>query len=130
MSAANESIAQNSASVTSTPKQRLDDVGWEYGFPCDPNRPLRVKCKLCDKEMGGGVNRLKQHIAHVKGNVTGCPKSTDEDKIKCKKSLDSPQEKKAAKRAREEEVRNDVTIEEKESAVVYIVLVAFMYQLV
>lgn len=68
-------------------KRNSNDVGWEYGFLCDPKNPDRVKCKLCGKEMGGGVYRIKEHIAHRKGNVTSCPSSSKQDQSKCMKAV-------------------------------------------
>ncbi|CAA7045305.1 unnamed protein product [Microthlaspi erraticum] len=68
-------------------KRNSNDVGWEYGSLCDPKNPDRLKCKLCGKEMGGGVYRIKEHIAHRKGNVTPCPRSTKEDQSKCMKAV-------------------------------------------
>ncbi len=35
-------------------------------------RTKKVKCNLRDKELWGGVTRLKQHLALVKGETTGC----------------------------------------------------------
>lgn len=68
-------------------KRNSNDVGWEYGFLSDPKNPDRVKCKLCGKEMGGGVYMIKEHIAHHKGNVTSCPRSSKEDQSKCMKAV-------------------------------------------
>ncbi|XP_019094719.1 PREDICTED: uncharacterized protein LOC104757728 [Camelina sativa] len=72
---------------TSSLKRNSGDVGWEYGTLYDPKNPDRVKCKLCGKEMGGGVYRIKEHIAHRKGNVSSCPRSTKEDQSKCMKAI-------------------------------------------
>ncbi|XP_010461197.1 PREDICTED: uncharacterized protein LOC104741953 [Camelina sativa] len=72
---------------TSSLKRNSGDVGWEYGTLYDPKNPDRVKCKLCGKAMGGGVYRIKEHIAHRKGNVSSCPRSTKEDQSKCMKAI-------------------------------------------
>lgn len=53
----------------------------------DPNNLDCVKCNIWGKVNGGGVYRLKQRIALIKGNVSLCPKSTKEDQL-CKKALD------------------------------------------
>jgi hypothetical protein len=70
-------------------KRKSDDVGWEYGYLCDPTNLNKTKCKLCNHVSIGGVFRLKQHIAGVGKSVAKCGKSTDEDKAKCKKALDA-----------------------------------------
>jgi hypothetical protein len=43
-------------------RRNSDDVGWEYVVLVDINKD-KVKCILCEKQMCGGVYRLKQHIA-------------------------------------------------------------------
>ena len=54
------------------------DIAWEWGVLKDPTKRGTVWCKLCDKRMSGGITRLKQHLTHTKGDVTGCPKVTTE----------------------------------------------------
>ncbi|CAN7105782.1 unnamed protein product [Brassica rapa subsp. narinosa] len=84
---------------TDTPpplKRNSNDVGWEYGVLCDARSLDKVKCKLCGKEFSGGVFRMKEHIAHLKGNVSACPVSR-----KNKKNL---------KRKHEEALRAEVNI--------------------
>ncbi|CAN6813214.1 unnamed protein product, partial [Brassica oleracea] len=69
-------------SPTDTPpplKRNSNDVGWEYGVLCDARSLDKVKCKLCGKEFSGGVFRMKEHIAHLKGNVSACPVSSPID---------------------------------------------------
>lgn len=48
---------------------------------------------------------LKQHVGHIKGNVSKCLKSTKEKQDKCRKSIEEAQAKKKAKKSREKEVR-------------------------
>ncbi|CAD6248387.1 unnamed protein product [Miscanthus lutarioriparius] len=50
--------------ATNLLKRNSDDVGWEYGVLVDASNKDKVKCKLCDKEMRGGIHRLKEHLAH------------------------------------------------------------------
>ena len=82
-------------------RRNSDDLGWEYGVLVDINNKDKVKCILCDKQMCGGVYRLKQHIAQEGKNVKKCQgmKTTKEKLLeaqeKCKKTLDG------AKRRRE-----------------------------
>ncbi|KAF1891396.1 hypothetical protein Lal_00017028, partial [Lupinus albus] len=35
-----------------------------------------IKCKLCGKVIKGVITILKQHIAHYRGQVVGCPRVT------------------------------------------------------
>ncbi|ESQ50146.1 hypothetical protein EUTSA_v10002303mg, partial [Eutrema salsugineum] len=88
-------------------KRYSADVGWEYGALYDPLNPDKVKCKLCGKEISGGIHRLKQHIAHKKGVVA----SSQEDKDKCMKALNEAKEKKSLKRRHEDDLRSEVNVE-------------------
>ena len=85
------------SSAIDTNKQDSNDVSWEYGFIPDKSNLDRLKCKLCGKVFGGGITRMKQHIAHVKGNVSSCPSSTKVDQLKCRKSMNEGMLKKKAK---------------------------------
>lgn len=62
--------------ANSTLKRNSDDMGWEFAVLIDPDDLQRVKCKLCGKEMSGGVTRMKEHIAQIKGGVTSCTQAT------------------------------------------------------
>ncbi|KAL6192034.1 hypothetical protein ACLB2K_038421 [Fragaria x ananassa] len=75
-------------------KRNSEDVGWEFGALVNPSNVDKVKCKLCGKALSGGIHRLKQHIAHIKGNAAPCNKSSDEDKKKCKLAIEEAQSKK------------------------------------
>ena len=50
-------------------KQR--DIRWEHGIFADGSRKL-VKCNYCGNQVHGDITRLKQHIAHVSGQMEGC----------------------------------------------------------
>ncbi|CAD6340354.1 unnamed protein product [Miscanthus lutarioriparius] len=95
--------------ATNLLKRNSDDVGWEYGVLVDASNKDKVKCKLCDKEMRGGIHRLKEHLAHEGKNVKKCTARTPqamEAKEKCKKALAD------AKRKREEETVHELEIRE------------------
>ena len=99
--------------ATDTPpllKRNSNDVGWEYGLLCDPQVPDKVRCRLCGKEFSGGVYRMKEHIGHLKGNVSACPMSSKEDQEKCKNAIMEAKEKKNKKRKHEEAIRAKVNI--------------------
>ncbi|KAF9604388.1 hypothetical protein IFM89_006397 [Coptis chinensis] len=75
--ASNEPVA--SAATTTSMKRKLNDMAWEWGECRDPNNKKFVWYTLCDKRISGGINRLKEHLVHKKGNVTSCLKRQDED---------------------------------------------------
>ncbi|GKB25165.1 zinc finger protein [Tanacetum coccineum] len=54
------------------------DMAWEWGEWKDPTKKANIWCTLCGKKMSGGITRLKQHLTHTKGDVTGCTKVTTE----------------------------------------------------
>ncbi|KAA8536789.1 hypothetical protein F0562_029267 [Nyssa sinensis] len=59
-------------------KKRKHDIGWSYGEQIGDNRQ-HVQCNFCHKIMkGGGVSRLKQHLAGGFSNVEKCDKCPSE----------------------------------------------------
>ena len=107
---ANTNLASGAASNDSVLKRKSDDIGWEFGHLIDPTNFDRVECKLCGKKFGGGVYRLKQHVAHISGNVSKCLRSTKEDQEKCKKAIEDAKNKKKKKCREEQEIRAEVDI--------------------
>nr|XP_028956498.1 uncharacterized protein LOC103441098 [Malus domestica] len=93
-------------------KRSSEDVGWEYGILANPTNSDKVKCKLCDKIISGGVHRLKQHVANIRGNVAACTKSSDEDKAKCRAVLEEAKNKKKQKDKHIVEVREEVQLQQ------------------
>jgi hypothetical protein len=74
---------------------------------------LLMRCKFCKKEMGGWIYRLKEHIAHVPGNVKKCPCETPEAKEakeKCKAAIEAAKRKREEKTIRELELRQEVNV--------------------
>ncbi|KAG2536984.1 hypothetical protein PVAP13_9NG240573 [Panicum virgatum] len=99
--------------ATNLLKRNSDDVGWEYGVLVDASNKDKVKCKLCDKEMRGGIHRLKEHLAHEGKNVKKCIARTPlamEAKEKCKKALADAKRKREEKTVRELEIREEVHV--------------------
>lgn len=92
-------------------KRNLNDVGWEYGILCDTKNSDRIKCKLCSKEMSGGVYRMKEHIAHIPGNVVACPKSLKTDQVKCRNAIIEARKKKVSKKHEGDLLRAEVNID-------------------
>uniref|UniRef100_A0A1J3J4Q8 DUF659 domain-containing protein n=1 Tax=Noccaea caerulescens TaxID=107243 RepID=A0A1J3J4Q8_NOCCA len=91
-------------------KKSYGDIGWDYGYMIDPTNSDRLRCMLCGKEMTGGIFRMKEHIAHVKGNVAPSRRSSKEDKTKCMKVLLEAKEKKILKRKHDEVLRAEVNL--------------------
>ena len=113
-SSASNPVPELSSQNRSVLKANSTDIGWEYAVKAYPTNPDRLKCLLCNKVVSGGINRIKQHIANIKGNVDGCKKSSDEDKAKCIKAIEDGRNKKRQKFLFEKELRQEVVIEEDE----------------
>lgn len=67
--------------------------------------------------LSGGVFRLKQHIAGIKGNVISCYRSTPIDQVKCKRALEEVKNMKENKRKTLKESRAEVNITENSKVV-------------
>ncbi|XP_021320513.1 uncharacterized protein LOC8057237 [Sorghum bicolor] len=94
-------------------KRNSDDIGWEYGVLVYPDNKDKVRCKFCNKEMSGGIHRLKEHVGHEGKNVKKCMVRTPEAleaKEKCKKALEEAKRKREEKTIRELELRQEVDV--------------------
>lgn len=91
-------------------KRKSNDVGWEYGVIADPSNLDKVKCKLCGKQMSGGVRRMKEHIGHIRGNVMPCPKASTDDQAKCRNAINEIKNKKMNIKRREEDLVDSVDV--------------------
>ena len=84
------STSGTSEVASSKLKRKLDDMAWEFAVLIDPDDLQRVKCILCGKEMSGGVTRINQHIAGIKGTITSCLQTTPDQKARCKAAHEAP----------------------------------------
>ncbi|XP_024927992.3 uncharacterized protein LOC107412863 isoform X2 [Ziziphus jujuba] len=66
---------------------RASDPGWAHGIMVNGGRQ-KIKCKYCHKVMlGGGISRLKQHLAGERGNVAPCEEVPEEVKVQIQQHL-------------------------------------------
>ncbi|XP_039115056.1 uncharacterized protein LOC120250315 isoform X2 [Dioscorea cayenensis subsp. rotundata] len=98
------------ASSDNSLKHNSSDVGWEFAVLADPTNPDKLKCKFCMKVVSGGIYRMKQHIANIKGNISSCSMCTEEAKAKCKAAIEEAKSKKQNKTRHELEKREEVYI--------------------
>ena len=49
------------------------DIGWVHAEPVGGSRRT-TKCKYCGQVIHDDITRLKQHIAHISGQVEWCPR--------------------------------------------------------
>ncbi|XP_058076143.1 uncharacterized protein LOC131224790 isoform X1 [Magnolia sinica] len=80
---ADKGMAKNLAPLRSL---GLVDPGWEHGVAQD-ERKKKVKCNYCEKIVSGGINRFKQHLAKIPGEVAPCKKAPEEVFHKIKENM-------------------------------------------
>jgi len=91
------------------PKQR--DIGWEHGTPVGGSRKL-VKCNYCGKQVHGGITRLKQHIAHVPGQVEGCLRVSKEISQIMRRHLSEGSKERAAIKSKKDRLMRSLSEED------------------
>ncbi|KAK9086203.1 hypothetical protein Syun_028597 [Stephania yunnanensis] len=62
------------------------DPGWEHGVAQD-DKKKKVKCNYCEKVISGGINRFKQHLAKIPGEVASCKNAPDDVYLKIKENM-------------------------------------------
>ncbi|XP_026434341.1 uncharacterized protein LOC113331917 [Papaver somniferum] len=61
-------------SLPSSSATQTKDPAWEWGERQDLANQNIITFLLCKKLIrGGGITRLKEHLLHIKGNVSSCP---------------------------------------------------------
>ncbi|KAL4555156.1 hypothetical protein LXL04_037767 [Taraxacum kok-saghyz] len=67
--------SQSHSSVQSNVRTKTD-IGWDYAtLVIDAKGKKSCICNFCNKVIcGGGINRVKKHLAGYKGEVVACPK--------------------------------------------------------
>ncbi|GFY90703.1 HAT transposon superfamily protein [Actinidia rufa] len=66
---------------------RATDPGWAHGVMVNGGRQ-KIKCKYCHKViLGGGISRLKQHLAGERGNVVPCDVVPEDVKVQFQQHL-------------------------------------------
>ncbi|KAF5175661.1 hAT transposon superfamily [Thalictrum thalictroides] len=73
------------AQTTKAP--RATDLGWAHGLMVNGDRQ-KIESKYCHKViLGGGISRLKQHLAGERGNISPCEKVSEEVKAQMQQHL-------------------------------------------
>jgi hypothetical protein len=90
-------MSEEGSSRTPTTFTKGKDPVWDFGLPLDKKKK-RVQCTWCTKQMSGGINRLKYHLAGIKGEVEPCDKVEESVRKKIRKDLESFKEHKLYKR--------------------------------
>lgn len=68
-------------------RRRATDLGWDHGLMVNGDRQ-KIECKYCHKViLGGGISRLKQHLAGERGNIIPCENVPEDVKIQMQQHL-------------------------------------------
>ncbi|XP_064981268.1 uncharacterized protein LOC135622891 [Musa acuminata AAA Group] len=66
---------------------RATDIGWVHGVMVNGDRQ-KIECKYCHKViLGGGISRLKQHLAGERGNIAPCDQVPEDVKTQMQQHL-------------------------------------------
>ncbi|CAL9767462.1 unnamed protein product, partial [Musa acuminata subsp. burmannicoides] len=66
---------------------RATDLGWAHGVMVNGDRQ-KIQCRYCHKIiLGGGISRLKQHLAGERDNIAPCEQVPDEVKAQMQQHL-------------------------------------------
>ncbi|XP_020531950.1 uncharacterized protein LOC18448660 isoform X2 [Amborella trichopoda] len=79
-------------------RNSCEDIGWQHCIPVDGNKKI-VRCNYCGKVLYGGINRLKQHLAKIRGDAAPCTKVNEEITRIMRANLEAIQAAKERKRA-------------------------------
>ncbi|KAI8565772.1 hypothetical protein RHMOL_Rhmol03G0287600 [Rhododendron molle] len=90
------------------PTPPSEDIGWKFGDMVENNNRSKVKCKFCGKIMSGGTTRLKEHLAHKKGQVASCDQVTSQVRVLMMEHLQGTTNKQFDKRKRKEELKEQI----------------------
>jgi hypothetical protein len=80
-----------------------DDIGWHFANIVQGGDRNTIQCKLCFKMITGGITRLKEHLAHMSGDVKSCARVTQLIRENMMKILLDSKAKKNDSRKRKEE---------------------------
>lgn len=84
-----------------------EDIGWRFGESIDGNK-RKIKCKFCGKIINGGITRLKEHLAHKRGDVAPCSSVSVEVKKDMMAVLMNYKDKKRDKQRMQMEVEEEL----------------------
>ena len=112
MSSSGSHAMSNSNSINSElyRPSNSNDPGWKYGRLTNKNDTNTIKCLLCNQTNKGGINRLKNHLAGIKGNIRKCPKADPEVQREIREYLETLKKKQEDKKRAREDLTADVNI--------------------
>ncbi|XP_028788807.1 uncharacterized protein LOC114744828 [Neltuma alba] len=105
MSSQSQQVSDNTPSTQSVRSKA--DPAWEHCVQVaskNPSGKPRLRCMYCAKEFGGGgIHRMKQHLAGIKGDIISCKKVPADVCFRLGENLKEIEEKKGKKQDTYEE---------------------------
>ncbi|KAL5701064.1 hypothetical protein ACHQM5_026443 [Ranunculus cassubicifolius] len=99
-------MAIQSTNEQGSARRRATDLGWDHGLMVNGDRQ-KIECKYCHKViLGGGISRLKQHLAGERGNIVPCESVPDDVKIQMQQHLGFKVLQRLKKHKESEKVKN------------------------
>ncbi|MQL90352.1 hypothetical protein Taro_022950 [Colocasia esculenta] len=84
------------------------DPAWAHGIVVDMAR-RKVQCKYCNRVLSGGIFRLKQHLAGIKGEVAPCSRVSAEVRMQFCQYMKEKETSKANTSRRQQQIREDLS---------------------
>ncbi|XP_075658858.1 uncharacterized protein LOC142628698 [Castanea sativa] len=109
-------MTENQSSVAFGPVVRSEDPAWAYGRAV-PDVKNNTQCIFCSKMIrggGGGITRLKYHLAGIKGDVEVYRKVSEDVKWQMKQLLEDLKKSKKKKRRISKQIANPYDLEEED----------------
>ncbi|XP_054801457.1 uncharacterized protein LOC129305454 [Prosopis cineraria] len=100
------SSEQISSTASTQSVRAKSDPTWEHctAIPNEKGGKPRLRCLYCGKEFGGGgIHRMKQHLAGKKGDATSCKSVPHDVRYRLEENLKEIDQKRPAKKLRKEE---------------------------
>ncbi|MQL72272.1 hypothetical protein Taro_004616 [Colocasia esculenta] len=92
-----------------------DNPTWAHCTVVNMGR-RKVQCKYCNRVLSGGVWRLKQHLAGIKGEVAPCSRVSSEVRIQFCQHVKEKETSKANITRRRQEIREELFAPPRRSA--------------
>ncbi|KAG6631013.1 hypothetical protein CIPAW_13G061100 [Carya illinoinensis] len=105
------SSCQSTGAASSTlAPVRSEDPAWAHARAV-PGARNNTECLYCNKVIrGGGITRLKYHLAGIPGNVEACKKVSEDVKWQMKELLDEMKKNREKKRKISSEIGGDIDL--------------------
>ncbi|KAI3472650.1 hypothetical protein Pfo_031177 [Paulownia fortunei] len=82
------------------------DMGWDHATPVGGDKKV-LRCNYCAKIIHGGITRMNQHIARIKGKVEACVQAPQEVSKTLRRHLNKKMKERSIAKANKAALMND-----------------------